>query len=94
MGVRAAIKDNIPYEWEYILKKHRIYSKYVEYVYNHNIPISWRNKYRYPASVRRVKNILRYMPFLQTFNYLITSEGERFWEDINREIINYTEECK
>ena len=94
MGVRAAIKDNIPFEREYILKKHRVYSKYVEYVYYHNIPINWRNKYRYPASVRRVKHILKYMPFLQTFRYLITPEGKRFWEEINMEIINYTEECK
>lgn len=94
MGVRAAIKDNIPFEWEDILRKHKVYSKYVEYVYYHNIPIDWRNKYRYPLSVRRVKHILRYAPFLQTFRYLITPEGEAFWENIDREIINYMEEYK
>lgn len=43
MSVKKAINDLIPPEWDYVLRKNRVLTKFIDYMYEFCVPI--KSKY-------------------------------------------------
>jgi len=65
-GVRGVIIDNMPNEWETILKKHRIYGIIIDLIYEHNIHRSRRRVEWCGENCIRLRHIMK-QPFINTF---------------------------
>ena len=93
-GVKAAIKNNLPQEWDYVLRKNRCLTRAIDYIYNSCIPDSWKNKYMYHKSIQRITHLVRNFSITECFDASLTDEGYAFWLDIEEQITNYKEQCR
>lgn len=94
-GFKQYIKKHMPPEWEYILKKEKVYTKFVDYVYKQQVK-------KGSADTKEIiyrKNcmfILRALSgsFILSIDFLRTKEGYQFWQDIQYKINKYKESCR
>ena len=89
MGTLVAIRNLIPQEWDYVLRKNKSLSNFCKYVYRDSVPNYWKNAIHYRKAITSIKVILRNRPFLSCFNSNNTIEGWKYWAKINEEIQNY-----
>lgn len=93
MSVNRAINDLIPPEWYYVLKKNRVLTHFIKYMYEYCVPQCWRNKFMFKRSIERIKFRIN-LGFIFCFDPHNTSEGYDFWKKIDLEITNYIEQCR
>ena len=43
MSVKKAINDILPQEWDYVLRKNKVLTKFIDYMYEFCVPTYWRN---------------------------------------------------
>ena len=98
-GVRLVIKENIPQPLEEILRKHKVYSLYVERTYysitiftNSVLKTRKMNTKEYQRFVRRVARERN--DISRAFHWSTTPEGYAFWEKIYDEYIQKLEELR
>lgn len=87
-GLRGLIRDNMPKEWEVILKRHRVYRMYVDCVYEHNIHKSRRHQFWWKENAIKLKRSLNGM-FLYSINLdkIVSDQHPKsFWIQLNQEI--------
>ena len=91
-GVRLIIKENIPQPLEVILRKHKVYTKYVENTYksiteyvNGMLQTRRMNTKEYQRTVRSIAR--KNSDIIEAFSWNQTPEGHRFWEKIYDEYI-------
>lgn len=100
-GLRLAIRHYMPESWEKILRKHKIYQKYVEYVYM-SLPdymkgcriycgqIGWYiglNRIRYIFNNWAIDECIQ-VQYRQAFKKPV------FWTKIKNEIVQYNLNCR
>ena len=89
-GLRGVIKARMPESWEYALKKHRIYEKYINGIYDSMGP-KMKGRYGWKNGARNVEYLFRYGKIWEGVNQAILVE--RFngvpWDKINVEIAEY-----
>ena len=97
-GVRGFIADNIPSEWDIILRRHRVYEKVVDMIYFHNIHRSRRRIEWVSDNILKLRRIIN-GSFTNSFDIskaIITypEYNYDFWMNINFEINQLKESYK
>lgn len=97
MSLKKAIKKRIPYNWEYVLRKNKVFTSFVDQFYSYRIKLAYHTvdkKKRLEVFKAYLTVYLDTLSFNHSLPFDKTVEGKVFWEKINQEIINYTEQCK
>lgn len=94
MSLRKAINDLLPSEWEYVLRKNKVLTKAISYIYRDAIPDSWKTKYKCKYAVNRIMHLTHNCPFIHCFDANNTIEGFSFWAKIDLEIVQYKESLR
>lgn len=94
MSVKRIIPKIIPHEWDYVLRKNKVLSNFVNYVYRDVVLPQWKNYKKAKFSVNRIKHLVTNCPLTRCFNTSNTVEGTKFWEKIEQEINIYKEQCR
>ena len=89
-GVRGFIVDNMPREWDIILRRHRVFEKTVDMIYLHNIHISRRRVEWMSENISKLRRIIN-GSFTNSFDITkaVNTYPEYnydFWSNINFEI--------
>lgn len=93
MSVKNAINDLMPHEWYYVLKKNRVLTKFINYMYEFCIPPYWRNGTNYKKSIERIRFKFD-RGILSCIDSINTPEGYHFWKKIESEIETYKEQIR
>lgn len=92
-GIRGYIKSRIPQSWEYILKKNKKYTQFVENVYK--VCVFNANNKRMHISITML-NAQRIMnrAFIVIVQLPIFANNYLTWREINTQIQEYELNCK
>lgn len=98
-GIRSIIKENIPSVLEEILRKHKVYTIYVERTYyaitkssNKVLKTKKMNTKEYQKFVRGL--VRNRSDIIYAFNWSETPEGFAFWEGIYDKMIERLEQLR
>lgn len=98
-GVRLIIKENVPQPLEEILRKRKIYTKYIENTYKavtaycgKLIETKRMNTKEYQRLVRKVAKTRSDIVYV--FNWSESPEGYYFWEDVFTEFIDKLDQLR
>lgn len=98
MSVKKAINDLIPPEWDYVLRKNKVLTHFIDYVYNYNVPSIWRNRYGFKEALKllkyRINKAHAYSTIFVCIDPWNTYEGYEFWLKINQDINSYKEQIR
>lgn len=92
-GIRGYIKSRIPQPWEYILKKNRKYTEFVEKVYK-VCAYSPNNKRMHVSNTMHNAQRIMCRAFIVIVQLPIFANNYLTWRDINTQIQEYELNCK
>lgn len=93
MSVKRAINDLIPSEWDYVLRKNKVLTKFINYMYEFCVPTYWRNSRYHKKATERIRFKVR-GNILNCIDAINTEEGYYFWKKIEMEIETYKEQIR
>lgn len=94
MDVKQKIVSLIPLEWEEVLRREKVLTKFCSYVSRDSVMKKMKNgAYFKNVEVNLNRGIAR-TNILYCFNYMHTTEGAAFWNDIDIKIKNHIQLCQ
>lgn len=93
MSIKKAINDLIPPEWDYVLRKNKVLTKFIDYMYEFCVPTYWRNNKYHRKAVERIRFKFS-RGILDCIDAINTPEGYYFWKKIELEIETYKEQIR
>ena len=94
MGLKKMIIARIPHEWEHVLRKNRVLTKYVNIIYEAECPSRTGDNYIIKRRINRIKARMTTHSLLLTLIGLSSEIDLEFWKKIENEIKEYREQCR
>lgn len=88
-GVKNFIKDNLPSEWDVVLRKHKCLGSFIDQFYNSIAEEKNKNKYYYKITLQRAKHYMLRFSISHIAIHFNFKEGIKFWQNIQNEVMEY-----